>query len=191
MIYTLLSRKRQVEIEESIIEMFQDFGIKPTYPMSIQRTAEILGIKVVPYSSLSDEERVMAYAASSDAFHIRTSNFMDIRIIVDDTCGAYFYRSRFSGAHELGHIWLAHKEDQPNIEEEANYFAGYFLAPHPLILTSPANTNFAEAFGVSIDCASFAYNQANSRVNEGSWRPHEQWLLEKSTWIGGGLLSQM
>ncbi|MBU8982801.1 ImmA/IrrE family metallo-endopeptidase [Bifidobacterium bifidum] len=187
----LLSRERQIEIEEAVVEIFQDMGIKPNYPMRVGPVARALGIKVVPYSSLSEEEKELARAASGDAFHIRTSDYTDARLVVDDTCGAYFNRSRFSGGHELGHIWLGHEEGQPNIEGEADYFSGYFLVPHPLVLATPKDANLAEIFGVSWDCANYARDQAEKRRKEGSWRPHEQWLLDNATWKGGGLLSQM
>lgn len=118
---------------------------------------------------------------------------MRAQVVVDDTVGAHFYRSRFSGGHETGHIWLEHEEDAPGRESEADYFAGYLLAPHPLII-SMGNQNSAEVserFGISRDCATLAIRQANIRKREGGpWRPYEKWLLENAQWRGGGLLGK-
>lgn len=72
-----------------------------------------------------------------DAFGIHNADFTIAKIVVNDMTGSYYNRSRFPGAHEVGHIHLEHTEDTPNRETEADYYAGYLLAPHPLILTIP------------------------------------------------------
>lgn len=170
-----------------MVELLEDFDIVQ-FPMSIARMAEALGVKLVPYSSLPDEEKKLAFAASGDAFHVRTRDFTDTCVVFDDTHGPYFNRSRFSGGHEIGHIALGHREDTPDREREADYFSGYLFAPHPLVLKCKPNFSLGEVFGVSDDCASFAYDQAQARRRENvSWRPHEQWLLENAVWKGGGL----
>ena len=96
----MLKRARQIEIEVEAVSLLQDLGIN-RYPMSVQDLAEGLGIELVKYSTLSDEERTLARAASDDAFHVRTADFYETRIVLDDCVGAYYYRSRFSGAHEI------------------------------------------------------------------------------------------
>lgn len=185
----VLTRERQIEIEIAAVELLEDFGLTD-YPVSITRVAEALGIKLVPYSSLSEDEQGLAFAASGDAFHARTCDFMDVRIAFDDTNGSLFLRSRFSGGHEVGHVILAHRENTPRREREADYFAGYLLAPHPLVLNRPAGHSLSEVFGVSEKCAAFALDQAEIRKAEGGpWLPHEQWLLDNIVWKGGGLLA--
>lgn len=182
------SRAREIEIENAVVELLSDFNIVE-YPMSVKRVSEALGIDLVPYSRLQPEELKLARAASSDAFHVRTSNYSNVCIVLDDTCGAYYNRSRFSGAHEIGHIVLEHCEDTPDRENEADYFAGYFLVPHPLVINCKPFFNLADVFGVSVDCARFAKDQALARKREGGdWRPHEQWLVDNAIWEGGGLV---
>lgn len=132
----MVSRARQIEIEVEIVEMLKDYG-RAMYPMSIGKVAEALGIDIVPYSSLDERERRLALAASGDAFGIHNADFTIAKIVVNDMTGSYYNRSRFPGAHEVGHIHLEHTEDTPNRETEADYYAGYLLAPHPLILTIP------------------------------------------------------
>lgn len=174
-----------------MVELLEDFGIAQ-FPMSVERVAEALGIDLIPYLSLSDDERSLAFAVSGDVFHIRTPDFMGVRVAFDDTRGAYFNRSRFSGGHEIGHVVLGRSEDTPGREREADYFSGYLLISHPLVLRCKPGFSLGEVFGVSDDCAAFAYNQAQARKREGvPWRPHEKWLLENAVWEGGGLLGRI
>lgn len=42
------------------------------------------------------------------------------------------HRMRFTLAHELGHILLHHKMEEPWEEKEADYFAAQLLAPRPV-----------------------------------------------------------
>lgn len=186
----MVSRARQVEIEVEIVEMLKDYDLA-SYPMSIGKVAEALGIALVPYSSLGKEERELALAASEDAFGIHNADFTVSKIAFNDMEGSYFNRSRFSGGHEVGHIHLEHTEDTPNREAEADYYAGYLLAPHPLVLTMPRETSVADKFGISQMCADFAYDQAQDRRREGGpWKPHERWLIEHAMWKGGGLVGR-
>lgn len=119
--------------------------------------------------------RLFALAASGDAFEIYNADFTAAKIAINDMEGSYFNRSRFSGGHEVGHIHLEHTEHTPNREAEADYYAGYLLAPHPLVLTMPKEASIADKFGISQWCADFAYDQAEVRRREGGpWRPHEK-----------------
>lgn len=112
------------------------------------------------------------------------------RIVVADMNGTYYCRSRFSGGHEVGHIVLEHNENTPDREREADYFSGYLLSPHPLVLRHRFE-DVADTFGVSGPCAHFAWDQAQTRKREGGpWRPHEQWLLDNVVWKGGGLVGR-
>lgn len=184
-----LLRERRVEIEIAAVELMRDFDIKE-FPISIFRIANALDITLIPYSSLTYEELKLAFAASDDAFHTRTHDFMDTRIVFDDTNRAHYLRSRFSSAHEIGHIVLEHREDTPNREREADYFSGYLLAPHPLVLMHGGSIGVAKLFGVSESCAAFACDQARARKVEGvPWLPHERWLIEHAIWKEGGLLA--
>lgn len=182
----MLTREREIEIETIAVDTLRDFGLT-RYPISIQEVAETLGIKLVPYSSLSAADGKLARAASDDAFHARTWDFSKASIVFDDTNKAYYYRSRFSGGHELGHILLEHREDTPNREREADYFSGYLLAPHPLVLKCGPNCNLSATFKVSDACAACALDQARWRKDEGKARyPHEEWLVSNVTGREGG-----
>lgn len=187
-----MSRERKTEIEEILVEVLEDYGIVE-YPMSIGKVAAALGVELIPHSSLPFDKLILALRASEDAFSLSTPDYSDVQIVFDDR-GSYLNRARFSGGHEIGHIILQHPEDGGIYEDEANYFGGYLLAPHPLILSMGCDTKaakVAERFGISVPCASFAIDQARARQREGGpWRPHEQWLLDHAIWKGGGLLAR-
>ena len=186
----MVARVRQIEIEVAVVELLEEYGLG-VYPASLSRVMDALKIDQVPYSSLDDNEKKLAILASQDkAFNVTSHDYMRAQVVFDDTRGSYFYRSRFSGGHEIGHIWLEHEENTPDREVEADYFSGYLLAPHPLIITMEnlSVIEVSERFGISGKCAAFAIDQANARRREGgSWRPHEKWLLENIQWRGGGL----
>ena len=182
----MITRPRQIEIENAVVGLLKDFGITQ-YPMGINVIAEALGIQMVPYSSLSFAERQLAFASSDDAFTMRTNDFTSAQVLFFFFYGAYYYRSRFSCAHEVGHIYLEHTEGLLNCESEANYFAGYLLAPHPLVLRRKPGQSIKDLFGISGDCAQVAFEQAQRREREGGcWRPHEYWLIKNVEWKGGG-----
>lgn len=164
------------------MELLQDFGLTQ-YPVSITEVAEALDVELLPYSSLSGDGRELAFAASDDAFHAHTDDFMDACIVFDDADGAHYLRSRFSCGHELGHIVLGHREDTPGREFEADYFAGYLLVPHPLVFKHPAGYSLSRAFNVSEKCADYAHDQAQIRKAEGApWLAHERWLIDNVVW---------
>lgn len=186
----MLTRERKTEIEQDVVDVLEAFGMWE-YPVSVARVAKALDIELIPYSSLKPQTRELARSISEDAFTIRTNDLTRVQLVVDDR-GAYYYRSRFSGAHELGHVLLDHPDDDWPNEEEANYFGGYLLAPHPLVLLLGDDTDaIAETFGISRACASFALDQARSRRRDGRpCQPHEKKLLDNVTWKGGGLLAK-
>lgn len=186
----MISRERQIEIEIEVKEMLKEYELA-TYPISISKVAKALGIDLIPYSSLAEKERNLAFTASEDAFSICSPDLTIATIVFNDTNGSNFNRARFSEGHEIGHIHLNHKENTPNREEEADYYSGYLLAPHPLIHTGSTIASVASRFGISQQCASFACSQTKARHKEGGpWRPYEKWLIDHATWEGGGLLGR-
>lgn len=76
-------------------------------------------------------------------------------------------RLRFSLAHEIGHIFLRHTEDDDRSEEEANYFASQIVA-HDAIAVSMLSgrwnrdLNFIrEQFGISWEAAEIKLKNIN------------------------------
>lgn len=170
--------------------MLEDHDPK-SYPMSMGRVAEALGIEVVQYSKLPSKAQESALTVSDDAFTVSNADYTITRMAVNDMRGSYHYRARFSGGHEIGHVYLGHGEDTPDREEEADYFSGYLLAPHPLIIARCKDLPVSDVFGISAKCAHKAARQAAARRREGgTWRPHEEWLLRNVVWEGGGLVGR-
>jgi len=89
-------------------------------------------------------------------------------------------RIRFTLAHELAHLILEHEDDGELSECEANFAAGYLLAPDPIVIEySSLETHDIEAkFGVSHECAKVVQRHACNRRRCGR-RPmsHEIQLL--------------
>lgn len=188
--WSRLTRERQVEIEVVVKELVEDYDLVQ-YPQSIQHAAEALGVELKAYSALDEEHRALARKASDDAFNVTTPDMMTATIAFEDGAGSMFERTRFSGGHELGHIVLGHTGDSPDEEAEADYFSGYFLAPHPLVLKTPHGVSVVDRFGISASCAGYAVDQARDRRLEGApWLPHERWILEHAVWRGGGLVGR-
>ena len=63
--------------------------------------------------------------------------------------------------HEIGHYVLGHKEPSALAEKMADYFAGYALAPTPIIATKHCYsvTDIENAFRVSKMCAEVCYSR--------------------------------
>ncbi len=57
--------------------------------------------------------------------------------------------------HEVGHIDLGHKCESDLARKMADYYAGYALAPSPLIekYASKNSLNISSTFWVSLECA--------------------------------------
>ena len=146
------------EIDKQVKELLEDYSIN-SYPIMILDLAEKIGIKCVPYSQASNRGFGNPEEISDDAFTDLTSNtiFYNDKVEVN--------RLRFSIAHEIGHIWLEHRDSCPHNEAEANHFAAYLLAPTPLILklgfTKPQE--IADYFKISNHAAYCALQRAESR----------------------------
>lgn len=92
-------------------------------------------------------------------------------------------RLRFSLAHEIGHIFLRHTEDDDRSEEEANYFASQIVA-HDAIAVSMLSGNWEkdldfirEQFGISWDTAGIKLKYINR--NKRSYSNAEYQLFMK------------
>ena len=185
----MLSPKSKLDNEIAVTELLEELGIVE-YPLDVFLVARRLGIRLVPYSTLGPQIRSLALVCSQDAFTVISKGVSPNSVIAFNDV-AYLDctgRGRFSLAHEIGHIWLEHSPSSPNREDEANYFAGYILAPHPLILTYHLDPQMvSDFFDVSSSCANLACAQATRRSRvPGTLQPHESWLLRSITRIGGG-----
>ena len=89
-------------------------------------------------------------------------------------------RTRFTLAHEIGHIQLDHLKDDPSLhfsnadtinlsakEVEANVFAGRVLAPYTILLSEQyeKETEIMEDFGLSLSAAKVKMKELKCLVN--------------------------
>lgn len=128
-----LENNRYDEIERTADEVFEDLGIC-VFPNNPFFVLGCLGVDIVEYSNLKQEDRNCLMARSKDGF----TTFGDGRYTVYYNDGMPQGRVRFTLWHEIGHIMLEHFDrDSTSYREkeaEANHFAAYCIAPMPLII---------------------------------------------------------
>lgn len=158
-----MTDKRYREIEQAVLHMYKSLPMI-MFPINVFMLAKYFGIKLMPYSKMTDEEKqVFQEKCSEDGFcvQIETSpNHFEWRIYYDDVLEychpkARKKRIRYTILHELGHIFLGHTEHSQLAEAEANYFAGYAIAPPVLVdwLCVSHYMELSRIFNVTEDCA--------------------------------------
>ncbi|MCH5315763.1 MAG: ImmA/IrrE family metallo-endopeptidase [Eubacterium sp.] len=139
-----------------------DFNISQL-PVSLKNVASQANIKIIPNSScniLNDNQIGLSLSIDDEWY-----------IIYDDTCTKE--RSRFTIAHELGHIFLGHSLtdsgmfrtvgtiNKPEEEQEADMFAIRFLAPACVLKGLDLHTakKIADACCISMQAAQYRANR--------------------------------
>jgi Zn-dependent peptidase ImmA (M78 family) len=180
---------RYTEIEEKANEIIlkQKTVLPPFNPYII---AENLGIKVIRYSSLSDEYRskMSRYFAfeENDAFSYINPIKNESKILVNDTIISSG-RINFTIFHEIGHIILNHTEQSELAESEADVFACRIMMPYGIMRTideKDMNEDFImEQFGASREAACNAIKRTLKRfrfhdkeISESTMRISERYL---------------
>lgn len=192
-----LPADRYDAIRSTVADLIEDWGIS-TYPFNIWSLLRKMGIRTIAYSSLSFDKRKELLSKSKDAFTVYPPDFNPAKTII-------FYndeirdreRIRFTLAHELGHLVLAHPDDyDEKYEHEADIFANYLLVPAPLIFEySEINYSVVSCdFAVSYGCAASACDRAAKRRSYGPSKhmEYEQRILDSCKLVnGGGQLAYM
>lgn len=171
-----LSDERCEEIKKEVVNLFEQYNIN-CVPISGFEIASKMGIKVMPYSSKSDEARKLCFKESEDGFSVRKGNKWYIFYNDDKKFG----RINNTMLHEIGHIVLDHTEDSELAEKEVKFFAKYALVPpvlvHKLKLTTPEE--ISETFDVSYEAAYYALVYYNKWLLYSGryYKPYEEQLL--------------
>jgi Zn-dependent peptidase ImmA (M78 family) len=161
-----LTDKRYEELKQEVSNLLETYCVE-YYPLSMLELALCMKIPVKSYSVLGPETKLLGKLQSADAFTIWIENEPQILFNEQNSKN----RCRFSLAHELAHIWLEHTEDNEVNESEANFFAGYLLAPVPLInhygIDDPYEVSniFRISFEASLNALSRAEKRRHSRKN--------------------------
>ena len=180
---------RREPIERAVVRLYEEYGVRslPLDPFDLARNMKI---DVVAYQNLTNDSSVLKTLeqTSGDGFTLFDPSRMRYRILYNsDYSAASMTRRRFTIAHEIGHIWLEHSDSSRN-ELEADYFAGYLLAPHPLILRLQLEAwQLQGLFEISYPAAQRAHRQAHQRLAQWLSDPrrtyghHEHWILDNMT----------
>lgn len=128
-------------IEETANDLIEDLGLK-LFPVNCFEVAFLLGIELKKYSETPDEDRDFVASKSDDGYSIKIHD----KYIIYYNDAIDRNRIKFTIWHEIAHIQLGHFEPDcsksyAHIEEEANHFASYIMAPLAFIymlgLSSP------------------------------------------------------
>ena len=180
-----ITGNRYDEIEDVVIKMYSKISIK-RFPFDCFDICDQLGIKYIPYSSLSEEKKSALCTGSQDGLNalweISKGQFLFV-IYFNDTLSSR--RIRFTIMHELGHIILNHTEHSDLAESEANYFAKYALAPPPLVHTLQIQDylELADRFDISYECAFYCMQKYSKWFQYGApdYRDNELALISLFT----------
>lgn len=170
-----LSGNRYDEIEQEVVKLFEKLNIS-RFPIDCFEVCNQLGIAVIPYSKLSQKQRMHIAILSEDGFNVL------LEIAKDKFVHEIYYndsmpdrRTRFTIMHEVGHIILDHTEHSDLGESEANHFARYALAPPPLVhkLKVEDYLELSERFDISRQCALNAMDNYTKWLKYGSSKQHD------------------
>ncbi len=153
-----LSYQQYEEIKKEVVELFERYDIR-SIPISGYELAERMGIRLIPYSSLSACQLSAAYRLSKDGFYLESGDGKEYIYFNDKTDN---HRINMTILHEIGHAVLGHYENtDPDIaESEASFFAKYAAAPPPLIhcIKPTCPKNISDAFSLSHQASVYAYD---------------------------------
>lgn len=161
------------KIERKVVALYVEQGIRhlPIDPFAI---IENRGYKLIPYCKPIDNS-----SDDEDAF----SQFyppINTYVIVYNV-NKSFDRVRFTLMHEIGHIDMGHKGESKLAKKIADYYAGYALAPSPLIHKF-ANENvdiIRKVFYISPQCAQVRSDRYKNWLKYGkpTYKDYERVLL--------------
>ena len=146
------------EIEKKVLSLYTELNIRklPIDPLAITRK---LGYILVPFSKVGEAVEPQSENDENDAFSFFNPKYNKFVIVYDNK--KPLARLRFTLMHEIGHIQLGHKHESDLARRMADYYAGYALAPTPLIHKFARNGIEAirTVFSVSKYCAEICHNR--------------------------------
>lgn len=151
-----LSDEQYEFIKGEVIALFELYNVC-CVPISGFELAYKMGIKLIPYSTLSERQCIAAMRISRDGFYLENRSGIDIIYFNDNIA---YERLNMTFLHEIGHCVLDHHGESEGEEAEANFFAKYAAAPPPLVhrLHDKSPKSIANAFCISYTAAVYACN---------------------------------
>ena len=147
-------------IKGEVVALFERYDVR-CIPINGFELAIKIGIKLIPYSALSEQKLAVVMRASPDGLYVETMSGQDIIYYNDNDIS--YKRINMTILHEIGHCVLDHtgfpakKEEE---EAEACFFAKYASAPPPLVhQESPScPEELADIFDISFTAACYAFD---------------------------------
>lgn len=117
------------------------------------------GYVLIPFSKFEPDNRPDCIDEDNDAFSFYDPTMKTQVIVYNDE--KPLNRIRFTLMHELGHIDLGHKCESDLAKKMADYYAGYALAPSPLIGKYDCENaqDISSKFWISLECAAVRYDR--------------------------------
>ena len=169
---------KYAEIERKVAELYEQQNIH-SFPIDPFQIIKNLGYILVSFSQIDETMPFAFQDDENDAFSFFSPQDNTYIIVYDDK--KPYERLRFTLMHELGHILLGHKSESDLAKRMADYFAGYALAPIPLIhcFAGKEPNKIRDVFLVSHYCAEVCSNRYSNWLAYGGieFRGHEITLL--------------
>ncbi len=155
------------EIEKAVVDLYIEQWIN-TLSIDPFRIIRNRGYHLIPFTKLNKANPLECLLdKNNDAFSFYVPALKNYVIVYNDE--KPFTRIRFTLMHEIGHIDLGHKGESDLAKKMADYYAGYALAPSPLIGRF-ASVNLSEiisTFQVSLDCAAVCSSRYQNWIQYG------------------------
>ena len=103
-----LKSEQYEEIKQVVIETYQEYDVK-CIPINAFELAIKMGLKLIAYSSLSEEKKKAAKMISADGYSVELSNGTWIIYYNDE--GNNYERMNRTIMHEIGHYSLGHNHE--------------------------------------------------------------------------------
>ncbi len=164
------------EIEEKVVDMFHKNDIH-TVPIDPFLIAKNEGFELLPYSQLKEKIKLAVKAGEYDGMSFHYKPRGSFIIFYDDSQS--FPRQRFTLFHELGHIYMGHKEESTLANRAANHYAAYAIAPNPLIkkYDCQSEADIQSTFNTSFETAHYRANAYEKWLSIRKIEPYEIKLL--------------
>ena len=169
---------RYEQIERAVVKLYKEQRVHK-FPVDPFEIIASKGYVLIPFSRLSFNAFISVMDGKNEAFSFFSPEIKNYVIIYDDDKS--LQRIRFTLMHEIGHIVLGHRCESDLARKEADYFAGYALAPSPAIAeyTNSEVQEIVSKFWVSPECAEICKLRCSNWLRYGGayLRDYERDLL--------------